>query len=105
LQAEIAANLARGLQLAIAPSLLSQWKAPTRNPEAYDLYLRAQHAMYRFDQSGYEEANGYLRRALELDPSFVGAAESLAMSLHNRGVLSSTRTTSMNKRELPPTRC
>src|SRR3984893_2921812 len=84
LQAEIAANLARGLQLAIAPSLLSQWKAPTRNAEAYDLYLRAQHAMYRLDQSGYEEANGYLRRALELDPSFVGAAESLAMSLHGQ---------------------
>ena len=83
LQAQIAANLARGLQLAVAPSLLSQWRAPTRNAEAYDLYLRAQHAMYRFEQSGFEEAIGYLRRALELDPSFVGAAESLAMSLHD----------------------
>src|ERR1700730_3131268 len=84
LQAEIAANLAPGLQLAIAPSLLSQWKAPPRTPEAYTLSLRAPHAMYRFYQSGYEEASGYLRRALELDPSFVGAAESLAMSLHGQ---------------------
>jgi TolB-like protein/DNA-binding winged helix-turn-helix (wHTH) protein/Flp pilus assembly protein TadD len=84
LQAEIAANLVRGLQLAVAPSLLSQWKAVTRDAEAYDLYLRAQHAMYRFDQSGDEEAIGYLRRALQLDPSFVGAAESLAMSLHDQ---------------------
>jgi adenylate cyclase len=84
LQAEIAASLVRGLQLAVAPSLLSQWKATTHNVEAYDLYLRAQHAMYRFDQSGYEEAIGYLRRALQLDPSFVGAAESLAVSLHDQ---------------------
>lgn len=84
LQAEIAASLARGLQLAVAPSLLSQWGAVTRNAEAYDLYLRAQHAMYRFDQSGYEEAIGYLRRALQLDPSFVGASESLAVSLHDQ---------------------
>lgn len=83
LQAEIAATLARDLQLAVAPSLLSQWKSATRNAEAYDLYLRAQHAMYRFEPSGFEEAIGYLRRALELDPSFVGAAESLAMSLHD----------------------
>ena len=86
LQTEIAANLARGLQLAVAPSLLSQWKVATRDPEAYDLYLRAQHAMYRFEPSGYEEAIGYLRRALQLDPSFVGAAESLAVSLHDHSM-------------------
>jgi TolB-like protein/DNA-binding winged helix-turn-helix (wHTH) protein/Flp pilus assembly protein TadD len=87
-QDEIAANLARGLQLAVAPSLLSQWRAVTRNAEAYDLYLRAQHAMYRFELSGYEEAIGYLRRALQLDPSFVGAAESLAVSLHDQSMAS-----------------
>ena len=42
--------------------------------------------MYRFEQSGYEEAIGYLRRALELDPSFVAAAESLAVSLHDQSM-------------------
>jgi len=92
LQAEVAANLVRGLQLAVAPSLLAQWKAPTRNAEAYNLYLRAQHAMYRFNQSGWEESIGYLRRALQLDPSFVGAAESLAVSLHDMGSAEQART-------------
>src|ERR1700722_96579 len=76
-QAEIASNLVRGLQLAVAPSLLSQWTSAKHNPEAYDLYLRAQHAIYRFNASGFEQAIGYLRRALEIDPSFVAAAESL----------------------------
>jgi len=80
-QAEIAANLVRGLQLEVAPSLLSQWGASTQSSDAYDLYLRAQHALYRFDQPGLEEAEADLRRALEVDPLFVPAAETLAVTL------------------------
>jgi len=77
-QAEIAASLVRGLQLEVAPSLLSQWAASTHKSEAYDLYLRAQHAIYRFDERGLQEAEADLHRALDIDSAFVPAAETLA---------------------------
>ena len=38
-QAEIASTLVRGLQLSVAPSLLSQWASAKHNPEAYDPLL------------------------------------------------------------------
>jgi Tfp pilus assembly protein PilF len=40
--------------------------------------------MYRFNAGGFEQAIGYLRRALEIDPSFVAAAESLALSVFDQ---------------------
>jgi adenylate cyclase len=81
MQGEIAASLARALQLEMAPSALSAAHSSPRSPEAYDLYLRGLHASGRFDERGFEEAVANFRRALELDPSFVPAAEELANNL------------------------
>ena len=79
-QTEIATGLVRALQLEVAGTDQIQAKAVS-NSEAYDVYLRGLHASNRFDQAGFEEAVSDFRRALELDPSFVLAAEELAMNL------------------------
>jgi TolB-like protein len=80
-QDEIATGLVRALQLEVAPSVYLQSRAPPRNSEAYDAYLRGLHAMDRFDESGLNEAIADFRHALELDPSFVAAGEGLAWAL------------------------
>jgi TolB-like protein/tetratricopeptide (TPR) repeat protein len=80
-QDEIATSLVRALQLEVAPSndLLS--RSSPRNGEAYDVYLRGLHAVDRLDEGGFNEAIADFRHALEIDPSFVPAAEALAWAL------------------------
>lgn len=82
-QSEIAASLVRALQLEVNNPLSFGSPTSPRSNEAYDLYLRGLHAKEQFDQSGEDEAVADFRRALELDPSFVEAAESLAVALAN----------------------
>ena len=82
-QSEVATNLVRSLQLEVTnPLALSPRPSPLNN-EAYDLYLRGLHAKEQFDRRGEEEAVADFRRALELDPSFIEAAEALAVALAN----------------------
>jgi TolB-like protein len=80
-QDEIAAGLVRALQLEIAPSTRFPLRWKPKNAETYDLYLRGLHAADKFNQSGFEEAVVDFRSALELDSSFVPAAEALTQSL------------------------
>ena len=80
-QGEIAGSLVRALQLEVANPLVFQSRSSLRSSEAYDIYLRGLHAADKFDQRGFEEAVAAFRRTLELDPSFVPAAEALAMNL------------------------
>jgi TolB-like protein/Tfp pilus assembly protein PilF len=76
-QAQIAASVARALQIEIDPSIVGL-AHQSQSTEAYDLYLRGQHAFDRGDQAGAEEATIAFRRAWQLEPSFVPAAASLA---------------------------
>jgi TolB-like protein len=80
-QDEIAASLVRALQLEVAPSTYLMSRAPPRNKEAYEAYLRGLHAVDRNNESSLNEAVGDFRHALEIDPSFVPAAEALAWAL------------------------
>ena len=82
-QDEIAASLVRALQLEVTASSRLPAQASLHSGEAYDSYLRGLHALDRHDQRGFEEAVADFRRALELDPAFVGAAEALARALRN----------------------
>jgi tetratricopeptide (TPR) repeat protein len=77
IQDEIAAGLARALQLEVDTG---SRKAP-KSSEAYDSYLRGLHVRERYDQGGFEEAVADFRQALQLDPDFVPAAEGLARAL------------------------
>jgi TolB-like protein/Flp pilus assembly protein TadD len=79
LQQEIASGIARALQLAVGVD-----EAPERrhlqSPEAYLLYLRGRSALDRFDRDSLREAESDFEQALALDPSFLPAAESLALA-------------------------
>jgi TolB-like protein len=80
-QDEIAASLVRALQLEVASAGFLKGRVLPRSGEAYDTYLRGLHAFNRFDQQGFEEAVTDFRRTLQLDPSFLAAAEQLARTL------------------------
>ena len=82
-QSEVATSLVRSLQLEVTNSLALTPRPSPLNNEAYDIYLRGLHAKEQFDRRGEEEAVADFRRALELDPSFVEAAEALSVTLAN----------------------
>ena len=79
IQGRIAASIVRALQVTIGADDLPA-RPILKNPESYDLYLRGRHAMDRFDKAGFESAAGYFQQALERDPTFVRAAEWLAVA-------------------------
>jgi hypothetical protein len=74
-QAEIAASLVRALQLELksANQLLKQ--GTLHSTEAYDTYLRGYHPHDQYSPAGLDGAVVEFRRALELDPTFLPAAE------------------------------
>ena len=80
-QDDIAASLVRALQLELVPAALVESRSSTGRGEPYDLYLRGEHALSRFDQQGIEEAIAYFRHSLEISPTFAPASEALAEAL------------------------
>ena len=77
-QEEIAAALVRALQLEVVGLPGVESRAQPKNAEAYDAYLHGLHAFNRFNQPGFDEAVADFKRALDIDPTFVPAAEQLA---------------------------
>jgi TolB-like protein len=81
-QDEITAGLVRALQLEVIGGASGvKPRVLPRNPGAYDAYLRGLHSFNRFNEPGLDEAAVEFKRALELDPMFVPAAEQLARTL------------------------
>ena len=76
-QDRIASALVRALQVSVGAAELRS-RPVLKSPEAYDLVLRGRHAFDRFDKAGLDSAPAYFQRALNLDPTSVGAAEWLA---------------------------
>jgi adenylate cyclase len=54
---------------------------PTKNTEAYDLYLKGKHQWRNFYAPGYERVREYFEQAITLDPSF--AAGYVGLSLYH----------------------
>ena len=77
LQDQIASGIARALQLAVGADIREI--RHVQNPEAYTFYLRGRSAIDRGD-AGVSEAKTYLEQSLSLDPTFVRAAEALALA-------------------------
>ena len=77
MQGQIAAGIARALQVTIAERDVLPQRA-LRNPEAYNVYLQGRHAVDRYDQSGFEEGVADFQQTLQLDPTFGRAAAWLA---------------------------
>jgi adenylate cyclase len=56
-------------------------RKPTESLDAYDLYLRALPAINANSRTGFEEAEGLLRRAIALDPTYADGLAALAECL------------------------
>jgi serine/threonine-protein kinase len=80
LQNRIAGRVARALDLTMAPGAERASTPPTRNPEAYILYLQANDFRVRpyFDPRDGESAARLYRRAIELDGHFAEAYAGLS---------------------------
>src|SRR5262249_24523035 len=69
-QAEVSKKIVEALRLALSPDEREMLdRAPTRNAEAYALYLPARD-LIDLTRETNREAEALLRRALELDPDF-----------------------------------
>jgi len=53
-------------------------KRPTVNPEAYELYLRGRHEMYKWTDAGWKKSVEYFQQATAKDPSYAAAYAGLA---------------------------
>ena len=80
LQGELAAGVARALEITVGSDTLRSHNA-SRNPEAYDFYLRGLYALDRYNREGFEAAANYFQQALDLDPSFAAAATGVGLIL------------------------
>src|SRR5215471_6868558 len=88
-ESEVSQEIAEALQAQLSPSesrVLAS--ARTRDPEAYDLFLRGE---YEFQQAestpeadAYDRADGFYRQALARDPNFAEAAAEFARSRLSR---------------------
>ena len=58
---------------------------PTRNPQAYELYLRATERLLRYDKEGMRRGIDMLREAVQIDPHFAEAWSRLSVALVNMG--------------------
>ena len=74
LQSDIAGRIAGALEIRLTPEERKRiGVAPTGDPVAYDLYLRAREHLYRYEREANEVAIALARRALELDPELAPA--------------------------------
>jgi adenylate cyclase len=72
IQAEVAERVAEKLKVRLVPDEKNRVeKQPTRNLEAYDLYLQGLYFQKQDTEDGVGKAIGYYDRAVALDPEFV----------------------------------
>ena len=84
LQDDIARQIVGSLKLTLSQSLAGTPRAPTKNLEAYDAYLRGQHYLHQLDQADHDHAVTMLEKAVALDPDFAAAHAALARAYTSR---------------------
>jgi len=87
-QAEISSRITEALEVAIAPNEREMLgRAPSRDPEAYKLYLRARQLIDQQTRDSAVRAEDLLRRAIELDGTFALAHAALGESYAQRWMM------------------
>ncbi len=82
LQEEIAETIAARIEPELAGAEQHRAKSkPTKNLDAWDLYLLGQAQMYTFQADGNGKAKTFFRQAIELDPEFSQAYARLAYAI------------------------
>ena len=85
IQSNVAEVVASELNSSINPKQTQKLKEiPTKNLEAYDLFLKGRHAFNQWGVSGYRAASEYYKQAIAKDPDFQQAYSSLASSYSAR---------------------
>ena len=71
IQSNISIQVASKLEAALLPEE-SVWikESPTRNTEAYSLYLKGRHFWYKRTREGFEKSIEYFGKAVEVDPGY-----------------------------------
>jgi TolB-like protein len=80
LQGEVARAIAREIQVTLTPqeeALLTSSREV--DPEAYEAYLKGQAQFYELTPAGFEAAQHYFERALEMDPDYAAALGGIAL--------------------------
>ena len=72
-QDDIANAVVQALQISLLGGPLTRQKGGTQNLEAYQLFLRGGSAMSQNNKTSLAAANGYLDKAVKLDPDFAQA--------------------------------
>jgi adenylate cyclase len=79
-ESDIAEKIAESLQAKLTGAERRAIAAqPTKNTEAYDLYLKGKHQWRNFYAPGYERVREYFEQAIALDPSFALAYVGLSL--------------------------
>ncbi|GLC26962.1 serine/threonine-protein kinase [Roseisolibacter agri] len=78
-QEAIAREVADALALTLAAPRAAAPARGTRDPGAYELYLRARYHWQKRTQAGHEQAVAYYRRAIERDSGYADAYAGLAV--------------------------
>jgi TolB-like protein len=79
IQDEIAANVARNLELTLGPGAQrAMQKAQPSDIQAYDFYLRGRRYFYQYRRKGMEYALQMFSRAIEIDPRYALAYAGIA---------------------------
>ncbi|MEJ1237286.1 HD domain-containing protein [Chryseolinea sp. T2] len=85
IQSNVAEVVANELNSSINPKQTEKLKEiPTKNLEAYDLFLKGRHAFNQWGVNGYRAATEYYKHALAKDPDFKQAYSALASSYSAR---------------------
>jgi tetratricopeptide (TPR) repeat protein len=79
IQDEIARSIAQALKITLSPKESSALgRVPTKDPQAYDYYLRGKQFYYVYDRRGVEFALRMFTGAIELDPTYARAYAGIA---------------------------
>lgn len=85
IQGNIAEVVAKELNSSINPQQTEKLKeVPTKNLEAYDLFLKGRHSFNQWSVDGYRTATEYYKQAIAKDPDFKEAYSNLASSYSAR---------------------
>jgi serine/threonine-protein kinase len=77
-ESEIASKIAEALQARLTGAERRAISSrPTKNTEAYELYLKGKYHWGKFFAPGYERVRDYFQQAIELDPSYAPAHHGL----------------------------
>jgi serine/threonine protein kinase/tetratricopeptide (TPR) repeat protein len=87
IQSDVALQIAAALETELSPEEQRRIrKEPTRDVQAYQLYLLGKHCLSRWTQEGIEQGLEYLQQAVDRDPSYALAYADMAHAYLELGI-------------------